>query len=46
MFTSEVFADFSKSGDIVTDTKTGLKWQDNSDTNSTQRTWQEAIDYC
>jgi len=39
-------ADFSKSGDVVSDSTTGLEWQDNSDTNGTQRTWQEAIDYC
>ena len=41
-----LLADFSKSADIVTDSKTGLAWQDNNDTNGTQRTWQEAIDYC
>ena len=39
-------ADFSKSGDVVSDSTTGLEWQDNSDTNGTQRTWQAAIDYC
>jgi len=44
--TTTLLADFSKSGDIVTDSKTGLAWQDNNDTNGTQRTWQEAIDYC
>ncbi len=39
-------ANFSKNGDIVTDSKTGLQWQDNNDTNGTLRTWQESIDYC
>ena len=44
--TTTLLADFSKSADIVTDSKTGLAWQDNNDTNGTERTWQEAIDYC
>ena len=39
-------ADFSKSGDVVSDSSTGLEWQDDSDTNGTRRTWQAAIDYC
>ncbi len=39
-------ADFTKSGDVVTDSATGLAWQDNNETNGTQKTWQEAIDYC
>ena len=39
-------ADFTKIGDVVTDNITGLEWQDNSDSNGTQRTWQEAINYC
>ncbi len=37
---------FTKVNSTVTDSKTGLEWQDNSDNNSTQKTWQEAIDYC
>ncbi|MBN2782884.1 MAG: DUF1566 domain-containing protein [Campylobacterales bacterium] len=41
-----LFADFSKSGDIVTDNTTGLFWQDNSDAKELTKTWQEAIDYC
>ena len=36
----------TKINSTVTDSKTGLEWQDNSDNNSTQKTWQEAIDYC
>ena len=43
---SYLSADFTKSGDVVSDSTTGLEWQDNSDTNGTQRTWQEAINYC
>lgn len=39
-------AEFTKVGNVVTDSKTGLVWQDNDDANGTQRTWQEAIDYC
>ena len=43
---SYLSADFTKSGEVVTDSTTGLEWQDNNDANETQRTWQEAIDYC
>jgi len=43
---SYLSADFTKSGEVVTDSTTGLMWQDNGDTNSKKRTWQEAIDYC
>jgi len=43
---SYLSADFTKSGEVVTDRTTGLEWQDNSDTNGTQRVWQDAIDYC
>ena len=46
LLTTSLNANFSKSGNIVTDNKTSLEWQDNNDTNSTQYTWQEAIDYC
>lgn len=37
---------FTKVNNIVIDSKTGLQWQDNSDNNSTKKTWKEAIDYC
>ena len=43
---SYLSADFTKSGEVVTDSTTGLEWQDNSDANGTTRTWQEAKDYC
>ncbi|MBD3789674.1 MAG: DUF1566 domain-containing protein [Campylobacterales bacterium] len=39
-------ADFTKSGDIVTDSTTGLQWQDDATAASTQLTWQAAIDHC
>jgi hypothetical protein len=39
-----LFASFSKSGDIVTDSNTGLQWQD--DAIGTQMSWTQAIDYC
>ncbi len=39
-------ASFTKNGEVVSDNKTGLEWQDNNDSNGTVRTWQEAIDYC
>lgn len=32
--------------EIVTDSTTGLQWQDNEIVETTTRTWQEAIDYC
>ena len=38
------YASFSKSGDIVTDSITGLEWQDN--TIGEEMEWQEAITYC
>ncbi len=37
-------ANFSKSGNIVTDSSTGLQWQD--DAIGTTTTWQGAIDRC
>ena len=39
-----LWASFSKSGNIVTDSITGLQWQDNAVGSS--MTWQEAIDHC
>ncbi len=41
-----VYADFSRSVDIVTDSNTGLQWQDNADAGTVTKTWQGAIDYC
>ncbi len=41
-----VYADFSRSGDVVTDSKTGLEWQDDTDAGGITKTWQGAIDYC
>ncbi len=41
-----IFADFTKNGDIVTDTTTGLLWQDNTDTKTVKKSWIEAVDYC
>jgi len=40
------YADFSRSGDVVTDTSTNLQWQDDADAKNVTKTWQEAIDYC
>ena len=45
-FSSLVFADFTKNGDIVTDNKTGLQWQDNADASTTTKIWTDAINYC
>jgi len=39
-----VWAGFSKSGNIVTDSTTGLQWQD--DAIGSTMTWQSAIDHC
>ena len=41
-----LFADFTKSGDIVTDNQTGLQWQDDTDAKNITKTWTEAIAYC
>jgi len=39
-------ADFTRSGDIVTDNATKLQWQDDATAASTSLTWQAAIDHC
>jgi hypothetical protein len=36
----------SRSGEIVTDSATGLSWQDNVIVATAERTWEDAIDYC
>ncbi len=41
-----LFADLTRSGDIVSDSHTGLQWQDNEIVETAARTWQAAIDYC
>jgi len=41
-----VLADFSRSGEIVTDSKTGLQWQDDANAGTVTRDWAGAIDYC
>ena len=44
-----IYADFTRSNGIVTDTKTGLQWQDDYSDNGgsiKQTTWSGAIDYC
>ena len=38
-----LLADFTKTGDVVTDNTTGLQWQDNE---TVSKTWTGAIDYC
>ena len=43
---SLLLADFTKSGDIVTDNITTLQWQDNSEVNTTTKFWADAITYC
>lgn len=37
---------FTKTSDIVTDNRTTLQWQDNADSNSSVKSWEEAITYC
>ncbi len=39
-----LLADFSRSGDVVTDSLTSLQWQDDAVSDAVE--WQEAIDYC
>ena len=41
-----VNANFIRSGDIVTDSITGLQWQDNSKVKTIRLDWEEAINYC
>ena len=41
-----LFASFSKQGDIVIDSKTKLMWQDNSDVESNSQNWSNALEYC
>ena len=41
-----LFADFTKSGDIVTENQTGLQWQDNADVSNVTKDWVGAINYC
>lgn len=38
-----LFASFSKNGNIVTDSITGLQWQDNE---TVSKAWTGAMDYC
>ena len=47
ILTGVVSADFVRNSDrTVTDTKTRLMWQDNTDAKTVTKKWQEAIDYC
>ncbi len=39
-----LFADFTKTDDVVTDSQTQLQWKD--DAIGSTMTWQDAIDYC
>ena len=39
-------ASLSRNGEIVSDSSTGLQWQDDAIVASTTRTWTSAIDYC
>ena len=41
-----LFADFTRNRDMVTDTTTGLQWQDNTEASTVTKNWTEAIDYC
>jgi len=40
------FADFTKTGDVVTDNHRGLMWQDDLSASTTAMTWQDAISHC
>lgn len=42
--TTLLLADFTRTGNVVTDSVTGLQWQD--DSNATSMTWVDAITYC
>jgi len=41
-----VTPDFSRANDVVTDSVTGLQWQDNEEAKSVKKTWEEAHTYC
>ncbi len=42
----KVLADNDADTKIVTDSATGLQWQDDSEVNATRRVWTDSIDYC
>ncbi len=48
VLTKFLWTDFSRdnSSEIVTDNVTLLQWQDNSDTNTTTKKWEDALNYC
>jgi len=46
LLSSLLFASFSKTGNIVTDSNTSLQWQDDSNANSNPKTWTVAVDDC
>jgi len=46
---AQLYAKFDKTNDIVTDSRTSLKWQDNYSDNANvikKSSWTDAIDYC
>ena len=44
--TNLLFGTLSRDAEIVSDSATGLQWQDDAIVASTVRTWPDAIDYC
>ena len=46
IFSIIISVSLSLASDVVTDSKTGLMWQDNSAAKYTQRDWQGALDFC
>jgi hypothetical protein len=46
LFCGVAVADMSRIGEIVTDSKTKLMWQDNAEASTVTRNWQGAIEYC
>ena len=41
-----LLANMTRTGNIVTDSTTGLQWQDDIQAKTTLKTWTAAIDYC
>ena len=37
---------FSRENEVVTDSRTNLEWQDNTESKTTKFTWMDAINYC
>lgn len=46
LFNVVILANFTRTDQMITDKRTHLEWQDNSDVKINTKTWGEAINYC